>query len=117
MVRGAELEEALVPVLRGGERPQRETLTAAVARLMTALATLSDAEKAHVERIQSGELQPEPLAGDEPELLERVRRHPMLLWKAERRRRMVGSAGGLTGRDRRLAGRRGTVRFGEKGEA
>jgi len=91
----AELEEALVPVLRGGERPQREILTAAVAPVMTALATLSDAEKAYVERIQWGEFQPELVAGDEPELLARVRRHPMLLWKTEngRRRRRPGREG------------------------
>lgn len=91
----AELEEALVPVLRGGERPRRETLTAAVAPIMTALATLSDDEKAYVERIQWGEFQPELVAGDEPELLERVRCHPTLLWKAEngRRRRRPGREG------------------------
>jgi predicted nucleotidyltransferase component of viral defense system len=83
----AELEEAQVPVLRGDERPQRETLTEDVAPVMTALATLSDAERTYVDRIQWGEFQPELVAGDEPELLERVRRHPMLLWKAENGRK------------------------------
>jgi predicted nucleotidyltransferase component of viral defense system len=41
---------------------------------------------------------PELVVGDEPELLERVRRHPMLLWKAEngRKRRRPGRGGGWT---------------------
>ncbi len=87
-----EFEEALVPVLRGEEHPQRETLSAALAPVMTCLATLSDSEKAYIERIQWGEFQPELVVDDDPELLERVRRHPMLLWKAEngRKRRRPG---------------------------
>jgi hypothetical protein len=91
----AELEEALVPMLRRDERPQREALTTAIAPMMTALSTLSDAERTYVERIQLGEFQPELIVGDEPELLERVRRHPMLLWKAEngRRRQRPGRDG------------------------
>jgi hypothetical protein len=54
---------------------------------MSTLTTLSDSEKEYVERIQWGEFQPELVVGDEPELLERVRRHPMLLWKAENGRK------------------------------
>ena len=40
--------------------------------------------------------QPELVVEDEPELLERVRRHPMLLWTAEngRKRRRPGRGGG-----------------------
>jgi predicted nucleotidyltransferase component of viral defense system len=88
----SELEEALMPMLRGEERPRREALTEALAPVMSALTTLSDPEKEYVERIQWGEFQPELVVGDYPELLERVRRHPMLRWKAEngRKRRRPG---------------------------
>lgn len=66
--------------------------------MMTALATLSDGEKEYVERIQWGEFQPELVVGGDPELLERVRRHPMLLWKAAngRKRRRPSRGGGWT---------------------
>ena len=94
----AEIDEALTPVLRGDEHPSREALTETVAPMMTALATLSDPEKEYAARIQWGEFQPELVVGDEPELLDRVRRHPMLLWKAEngRKRRRPGRGGGWT---------------------
>lgn len=99
----AEIDEALTPVLRGDEHPSREALTETMAPMMTALATLSDSEKEYAERIQWGEFQPELVVGDEPELLERVRRHPMLLWKAEngRKRRRPGRGGGWTAIARR----------------
>ena len=92
----AEIEEALVPVLRGDEHPRRDALTAALAPVMTGLITLSDREKEYVQRMQWGEFHPELVVGDEPELLDRVRRHPMLLWKAEsgRKRRRPGRGGG-----------------------
>lgn len=91
-----EIEEGLVPVLRGDEHPRRDALTAALTPVMTGLATLSASEREYVERIQWGEFQPELVVGDEPELLDRVRRHPMLLWKAEngRKRRRPGWGGG-----------------------
>lgn len=94
----AEVAEALAPVLRGEERPRREALTAALAPVITGLATLSDPEREYVERIQWGDFRPE-LVVQEPDLLERVRRHPMLLWKAEngRKRRRPGQGGGQTG--------------------
>lgn len=82
-----ELETALVPMLRGNEQPRRDTLTAALRPMMGALTTLSNAEKEYLERIQWGEFQPELVVGDYPQLLERVRRHPMLLWKAENGRK------------------------------
>ena len=92
----AELEEALVPVLRGEEHPQRDAMSAVLAPVMTSLVSLSDSEKAYIERIQWGEFQPELVVDDDPELLERVRRHPMLLWKAEngRKRRRPGPGEG-----------------------
>jgi len=45
------------------------------------LVTLSDDEREYVERIQWGDFRPELVVKDRPELLERVQRHPGLLWK------------------------------------
>jgi hypothetical protein len=69
------------------EMPHRASLSAALAPVMTGLVTLSDLEKSYIERIQWGEFQPELVVDDDPDLLESVRRHPMLLWKAENGRK------------------------------
>lgn len=41
------------------------------------------AEKEYIDRLQHGELRPELLFPDDPESAERIRRHPVLLWKAQ----------------------------------
>jgi hypothetical protein len=54
-------------------------------------------ERLALKHIQWGEFPPELVVDDDPELLARVRRHPMLLWKAEngRKRRRPGPDEGL----------------------
>jgi hypothetical protein len=90
-----ELEVGLVPVLRADEHPLREALTATLVPVMSPLVTLSDSESEYIERIQWGDFQPELVVGDDPDLLDRLRQHPMLLWKAEtgRKRRRPGRGG------------------------
>jgi len=83
----AELEEALAPVLRLGERTDLAGLGRSVTPLVSELVALSDDEREYVERIQWGEFRPELVVKDRPELIERIRRHPGLLWKAENGRR------------------------------
>lgn len=83
----AELDEQLVHVLRGGERPNQAALTASITPLGSRLVMLSEAEREYVEQIQWGEFHPELVVNNRPELLEQVRRHPGLLWKAENGRR------------------------------
>jgi hypothetical protein len=48
----AELDEQLIPVLRGGERPNQAALTASITPLVSRLVTLSEAEREYVEQIQ-----------------------------------------------------------------
>ena len=48
---------------------------------------LSTEEQEYVEQIQWGEFRPELVIKNRPELLEQIRRHPGLLWKAENGRR------------------------------
>ncbi len=88
-LRQAELEEALAPVLRLGERPDLAGLAESIRPLVLPLVILSDDEREYVERIQWGDFRPELVVKDRPELLERVQRHPGLLWKAENGRRRV----------------------------
>jgi len=83
----AELEEQLIPVLRRGERPGRAVLTASITPLVSSLVTLSENEREYVDQIQWGEFLPELVIKDRPDLLERIRRHPGLLWKVENGRR------------------------------
>lgn len=87
--RGAprDLDEQLTPVLRDGERPNQPALTGSITPLVSSLVTLSAAEQEYVEQIQWGDFHPELVVEDRPELLEQVRRHPGLLWKAENGRR------------------------------
>jgi hypothetical protein len=71
----AELDEQLVPVPRGGERPNQAALTASITPLVSRLVTLSEAEREYVEQIKWGEFHPELVVKNRPELLERLRRH------------------------------------------
>lgn len=82
-----EIDQALAPVLGLDERPDREALTRAIVPFVSALVTLSEAEREYAERLQWGEFVPELVLEKQPELLERARRHPGLLWKAENGRR------------------------------
>ncbi|MGH7333373.1 MAG: nucleotidyl transferase AbiEii/AbiGii toxin family protein [Candidatus Rokuibacteriota bacterium] len=50
----AELDEQLIPVLRGGERPNQAALTASITPLVSSLVTLSDPEREYIERIPVG---------------------------------------------------------------
>lgn len=88
-LRQAELEVALAPVLRLGERPDLARLAESIRPLVLPLVTLSDDERAYVEGIQWGDFHPELVVKGRPELLERVQRHPGLLWKVENGRRRV----------------------------
>ncbi len=83
----AELDEQLIPVLRGGEGPRQVDLTGAITPLVSKLVALSSEEQEYVERMQWGEFHPELVVKNRPDLLGQVRRHPGLLWKAENGRR------------------------------
>jgi len=81
------LDAELAPMVRTGERPEVERLKSRVAPLLSDLLTLSPGEQQYVDRLQWGEFLPELVAGDDPELLDRLRRHPALRWKVENARK------------------------------
>lgn len=63
-----------------------EALEAQAARVLTPLLELSAPEREYVERLQWGEFHPEIVAEDDPDLIERLRIHPALLWKVQNAR-------------------------------
>ncbi|MSS73639.1 MAG: nucleotidyl transferase AbiEii/AbiGii toxin family protein [Candidatus Latescibacteria bacterium] len=89
------IREQLHPMLLEGEAPDPEVLVERAWKIMEPLLRLTEAEKAFVDRLQVGELKPELLFPDQPDLAERVGRHPGLLWKAE------NAAGHAKGRRRK----------------
>jgi hypothetical protein len=83
----ADLERELVPFLRNADRVSPESLEARASEVLTPLLKLSEAEREYVERLQWGEFRPELVAGEDHELLSRLRQHPALQWKAENARK------------------------------
>jgi len=78
-----DLDRELAPFLRTEVRVTPEALEAQASRVLAPLLELSAPEREYVERLQWGEFHPEMIAGDVPELVERLRIHPALLWKVQ----------------------------------
>jgi predicted nucleotidyltransferase component of viral defense system len=76
-----ELKRLLYPLLRADDRPTAEEMRKAVSPL---LETVLDHERetSYLEAMASGKYQPELLFPKQPEIVERIRQHPALLWKA-----------------------------------
>jgi hypothetical protein len=76
-----ELERLLYPLLRADDRPAVEEMLKAVSPL---LATVLDhkRETPYLEAMASGHYRPELLFPKHAEIVERIRQHPALLWKA-----------------------------------
>jgi hypothetical protein len=76
-----ELERALYPLLRADDRPTADQMLKTVSPL---LATVLDhnPETSYLEAIASGRYQPELLFPKQAEIVERIRQHPALRWKA-----------------------------------
>ena len=76
-----ELEKLLYPLLRADDRPTAEEMLQSVSPL---LATVLDhtREAAYLDAMASGRYQPEFLFPKQSEIVERIRQHPALLWKA-----------------------------------
>jgi hypothetical protein len=75
------LERLLYPLLRADDRPTSEAMLSAVSPF---LATVLDhgRESSYLEAMASGKYQPELLFPKQPEIVQRIREHPALLWKA-----------------------------------
>jgi predicted nucleotidyltransferase component of viral defense system len=76
-----ELERLLYPLLRANDRPTSETMLPAVSPLLKTVLD-HDRESTYLAAIVSGKYQPELLFPKQPEIVERIRQHPALLWKA-----------------------------------
>ncbi|MEW8352593.1 MAG: nucleotidyl transferase AbiEii/AbiGii toxin family protein [Candidatus Thiodiazotropha sp.] len=83
------IEEQLVPMLQGNERPLASELKEQAWLVMEPLVTLDEAEREYVDRVHAGELSPELLFPDDEELADRLARHPVLLWKIENVKRYL----------------------------
>jgi predicted nucleotidyltransferase component of viral defense system len=81
-ISAADLERLLYPLLRAGDRPSVSEMLDAVSPL---LATVLDhrLETAYLEAMAAGHYRPELLFPGQPEIVERIRQQPALLWKAE----------------------------------
>jgi len=83
------IEEQLLPMLQGNERPLASELKEQTWSVMEPLVTLDEAEREYVDRVHAGELSPALLFPDDEELADRLLRHPVLLWKVENVRRYL----------------------------
>ena len=83
------IEEQLVPMLQGNERPLASELKEQAWSVMEPLVTLDEAEREYVDRVHTGELSPELLFPDDEELAGLLARHPVLLWKIENVKRYL----------------------------
>ncbi len=72
----------LHPMLLEGQRPTARELLDASWPLVEPFLDLTEAERAYVDLLQQGKLQPELLFPEDEDLAEKVRHHPVLLWKA-----------------------------------
>jgi hypothetical protein len=77
----AEVEKLLYPLLRSDDRPTAEDLTAAVRPLLAGVLGYRKG-KPYLDAIARGKYQPELLLSDRPEIVQRIARHPAMLWKA-----------------------------------
>jgi len=76
-----ELERLLYPLLRADDRPTLEKMLSAVSPLLKTVLD-HERESSYLAAIASGKYQPELLFPKHPEIVERIRQHPALLWKA-----------------------------------
>ncbi|MDR0863967.1 MAG: nucleotidyl transferase AbiEii/AbiGii toxin family protein [Candidatus Symbiothrix sp.] len=78
-----QIRANLIPVLRKSERFDFETAKTEVKAYLSNLMILSDEEIAFIEQFNQGNYQPELLFKD-AEILERIKVHPMAVWRIKR---------------------------------
>lgn len=78
-----QIRSQLIPVLRRSERFDFEQVKTEVKSFLSSLLVLTDAEKEYVEEFNRREYAPE-LLFDDSGIVERVKTHPMALWKTGR---------------------------------
>lgn len=80
-----QIRAALFPVLKKGTFYDLEAAKKNVCAYLEGLMVLSDAERLFIKQFNAGEYKPE-LLFDEMEIVERVRNHPMAIWKTRQDR-------------------------------
>jgi len=76
-----DIERLLYPLLRSGDRPTGEEMIAAVRPLLKRVLG-PPKERAYLDAMARGEYRPELLFPNHPDIVERIARHPAMLWKA-----------------------------------
>ncbi len=76
----AQIRSQLIPVLRRSERFDFERVKVEVKTFLSDLLILTDSEKEYIKKFNIREYAPE-LLFDEHEIIERIKSHPMALWK------------------------------------
>lgn len=77
-----DIRATLLPVLKKGVFYNLETVKQSVCSYLKELMVLSDNEKLFIERFNTNEYKPELLFED-PGIVERIRNHPMAIWKTK----------------------------------
>ena len=79
-IRFPQIRSALLPVLKKSETFDFEEAKANVISFLSKLLILEDTEKTFIDSFNLGEYKPEVLF-DDPEIINRIKEHPMVLWK------------------------------------
>ena len=79
-IRFPQIRSALIPVLKKTEKFDFEEAKTNVISFLSGLLILGDAEKKFIDSFNQGEYKPE-LLFDDGEIIERIKEHPMALWK------------------------------------
>ncbi len=85
-VSAEDVRTQLHPMLSRDERPDVDALKEGAWRVVAPLLTLTEPEREFVDMMQRGEIAPELLFPDAPAMVERLRDHPALRWKANNAR-------------------------------
>lgn len=78
-----QVQRQLHPMLIQGQKPKAEELLEMVWPVVEPFLQLAENEREFVDCLQIGELRPELLFPDEPDQAQKVRQHPVLIWKAQ----------------------------------
>ena len=77
-----QVESLLYPLLKANDRPTATEMLAATKPLLESVLD-HGREAAYLTAIAEGRFQPELLFPEQPEIVERIREHPALIWKAD----------------------------------
>jgi len=77
-----QIRATLIPVLRKNDRFDFETAKTTVKDYLSKLMILTDKEKLFIENFNQGIYQPD-LLFDDKDIIERIKEHPMAVWKTK----------------------------------